>query len=133
MDRLLDVKRFTYIIIQSQVFYYGFRSSRKFQKKLYVWDLLEKVHEYLLSGETTTHTSSDVAALLVSGPSVGDTQRRRGSAGLPSPDPETQCKQMFLNAISRINTNNTSIGKDEKVCLLLTLNYAGFIYIMRVF
>lgn len=94
------------------MFQYGFRASRKFQKRLYIWDLLERVHEHLVSGET--NTPSDVTTLLVRGPSLGDAQRR-GSAGMSSPDPETHCRQMFLNAIARINTNNTNIGKDEKV------------------
>ena len=47
-------------------------------------------------------------------PSPGDDEQ--GSP--PSPDQETQCRQMFLNAVSRISTNNPSIGKEEKVGII---------------
>ena len=39
--------------------------------------------------------------------------------GSASPDSETHTRQMFLNAISRINSNNPKIGKDEKVIIIL--------------
>ena len=40
-----------------------------------------------------------------------------GRGNSTSPDPEVHCQQMFLNAISRINSNNPNIGKDEKVSI----------------
>ena len=90
------------------MFHTGFRSSRKFQKKLFVWDLLERVHEQLVANEGAQPTTVDVGV-------VRSTSADRVSSS--SPDPEMHCRQMFLNAISRINSNNLNIGKDEKVSL----------------
>ena len=78
----------------SQVFQFGFRNSRKFLKKLFVWDVLERVHE-----QVALEHPSDLS-----------------SSGATSPDDETRTRQMFLNVITRINSNNVYIGKDEKVC-----------------
>lgn len=92
-----------------QVFQTGFKSSRKFQKKLFVWDLLERVHEQIVAHDgdgTQTTPTLDVGV-------VRSTSNDR--VGSASPDPEVHCRQMFLNAISRINSNNPNIGKDEKV------------------
>ncbi len=79
-----------------QVFNYGFRSSRKFQKRLYIWDFLEKSHEHISS------ESSSVVAV---------------EGGEHHHHPH----QMFLNVITRISANNTSIGKDEKVCRCMVI------------
>lgn len=88
------------------MFYTGFRSNRKFQKKLFVWDLLERVHEQLVANEGVQPITFDVGV-------VRSTGADRVSS--TSPDPEMHCRQMFQNAISRINSNNPNIGKDEKV------------------
>lgn len=88
------------------MFYTGFRSNRKFQKKLFVWDLLERVHEQLVANERVQPTTADVGVVRSTG-----TDRVSST----SPDPEMHCQQMFQNAISRINSNNPNIGKDEKV------------------
>ena len=46
-----------------------------------------------------------------------------------SPDTEMHCQQMFLNAISRIDSNNPNVGKDKKAmkffCLGLSIDYRG--------
>ena len=67
-----------------------------------MWDLLERVHEQLI-----TESSSTVS---------------EGTVPPSSPDPEQHCRQMFINAVSRINTNNPNIGKDEKVKCLANRN-----------
>ena len=90
-----------------QVFHCGFRASRKFQKKLSIWDVLERVHEHLISNEMVVPTAMDVGVVR----STGSGDRVNST----SPDPEVHCQQMFLNAISRINSNNPNVGKDEKV------------------
>ena len=89
-----------------QVFQTGFRSSRKFQKKLFIWDLLEKVQEQLVVSETVQPITFEVGVRSTSGTERGNST---------SPDSEMHCQQMFLNAISRINSNNPNVGKDEKV------------------
>ena len=90
-----------------QVFQTGFRCSRKFQKKLFIWDLLERVQEQLVANEMVQPSTVDVDMLRGT-----SSPERVGSA---SPDQEAHCQQMFLNAILRINSNNPSVGKDEKV------------------
>lgn len=69
----------------------GFKSSRKFLKRLFIWDLIEKTLEWL---NTTTGTSS-------SGESEGT-----GS--------EQPSCQEFITNVSKIN-RLSKIGKDEKV------------------
>ena len=91
-----------------QVFQTGFRSSRKFQKKLFVWDVLERVQDQMVTGSEGVQ----LAAPLEVGVVRSTSSDRVGSA---SPDSEVHSRQMFLNAISRINSNNPKIGKDEKV------------------
>ena len=60
--------------------------------------------------------------------SISGTERGNST----SLDPETHCQQMFLNAISRINSNNLSFGKDEKAtrfyCLGLRYNMYTSLY-----
>lgn len=86
-----------------QVFQFGFRSSRKFQKKLFIWDLLERVHERLASEVT-----------------VGEGEEGRREAADHS-------VQSFLDAITRISSSNLCIGKDEKVgqCWSYSCRFAG--------
>ena len=77
-----------------QVFNYGFKCTRKFQKRLFPWDVLERVAEQLLSEAPPNEEGQP-----------------------PSPDPVAQAQHMFLNAVNRINSNNPNIGKEEKVCV----------------
>ena len=88
----------------------GFKSSRKFQKKLFIWDMLERVREQIVASNGVQATAMDVGV-------VRSTSGGRVSSA--SPDPEVHCQQMFLNAISRINSNNLNIGKEEKVRLYM--------------
>ena len=107
-----------------QVFQAGFRSSRKFQKKLFIWDLLERVQEQLVASETVQPTAIEVGVVR----SISGTERGNST----SPDLETHCQQMLLNAISRINSNNPNVGKDEKAtrfyCLGLRYNMCTSLY-----
>ena len=45
------------------MFHTGFRSSRKFQKKLFIWDLLERVYEQLITHETVPPAAVDVGVV----------------------------------------------------------------------
>ena len=104
---LLFISIYNVHVCPLQVFQTGFRCSRKFQKKLFIWDLLERVQEQLVASETVQPTTFEVGVVR----STSGTERGNST----SPDPETHCQQMFLNAISRINSNNPNVGKDEKV------------------
>ena len=88
-------------------------SSQKFQKKIFI---LERVQEQLMANETAQPTPVEV---------TGGCDQEHCST---SPDTEMHCQQMFLNAISRIDSNNPNVGKDEKAmrffCLGLRYNYA---------
>ena len=57
------------------------------------WDLLERVQEQLVAGETGTVQPTAIEVNVVR--SVSGTER-----GSTSPDPEMHCQQMFLNAVS---------------------------------
>ena len=39
-----------------------------------------------------------------------------------SPDTEMHCQQMFLSDISRIDSNNSNVGKDEKAMRFFCLD-----------
>lgn len=84
----------------------GFKPSRKFSKRLHLWDLLERIHEQLLAEDT----SADVSTA-----DTGPLYRRPTDGGTCTPFHETDCKELFHMAVSRINDNNLNIGKDEKV------------------
>lgn len=83
----------------------GFKSNRKFSRKLHQWDLLERVHEQLLTEDTADISTADPTPLY----------RRPGDGGTCTPFHEADCKELFHMAVSRINSNNPNIGKDEKV------------------
>ena len=112
-------------ILNVQVFQTGFRSSRKFQKKLFIWDLLERVQEQLVASETAQPTAVEVGVVR----SVSSTER--GSS--TSPDPEMHCQQMFLNAVSRINSNNPNVGKDEKAMRFFCLGLRYIVQVMTLY
>ena len=82
----------------------GFKSSRKFTKRLHLWDILERVSEQLAVDETNR--------ALRDGSSSSSSYRE---GRVHSPDSEPDYKDLFQKAVSRINSNNPSIGKDEKV------------------
>ena len=82
----------------------GFKSSRKFSKKIHLWDLLERVCEQLSSENTST---SDLIS--------AHPYRYHRPLNNRGEDEEMDCRDLFLKAVSRINSNNTNIGKDEKV------------------
>ena len=105
-----------------QVFQTGFRSSRKFQKKLLIWDLLERVQEQLVVSETVQPAAVEVGVVR------NFSGMERGNS--TSPDPEMHCQQMFLNAISRINSNNPNIGKDEKAMRFFCLGLRYYIILV---
>lgn len=81
---------FHVLVLLEQIFNYGFRSSRKFQKHLYIWDFLERIHEYFTNDSCTED-------------------------GLHGGQMHQHPCQMLVNVLARINTNNPSIGKVEKV------------------
>ena len=78
-------------MIVSQVLLVGFKSSRKFGKRLFLWDMVERACDYMLASEMPTplvHTA---------------------------PQPGSIDRQHFWNTVSRINSNYPQIGKNEKV------------------
>lgn len=92
------------------------------------------MHEQLVANEGAQPTAVDVNVVRsTSGDRVSST----------SPDPEVHCQQMFLNAISRINSNNLNVGKDEKVnvygCFASTIHthdytfFLSYLQAMRFF
>ncbi len=87
-----------------QVFNHGFKCTRKFKKRLFPWDVLERVSEQLLSEAPPNEEGQP-----------------------PSPDPVAHAQHMFINAVNRINSNNPNIGKEEKVrmCLCVCLCVCG--------
>ncbi len=87
----------------------GFKSSRKFSKKLHLWDLLDRVHEQL-PAPVGVGVASEVG---VGAGTVSMGGGRRLSEGGGSH--EEDCRDLFHKAVSRINSNNPNIGKDEKV------------------
>ena len=74
-----------------QILLFGFKSSRKFSKRLFLWDVVERVCEHM--------SASEVPAPLVS----------------TSPQPGLSERQLLWNTVSRINSNYVLIGKNEKV------------------
>ena len=70
---------------------FGFKSSRKFGKRLLLWDLVERVCEHI--------RVSAVPTPLVS----------------TAPQPGSSERQLFCQTVDRINSNYTQIGKNEKV------------------
>ena len=78
---------YTVVFHPSQVLQLGFRCIRRISKRLFVWDLIERVHEQLLS----------------------ETPNTGGEGEGISP------RQVFLSTVTRINLCNPNIGKDEKV------------------
>ena len=86
----------------------GFKSGRKFSKRLHLWDLLERIHEQLLAEDGAAEVSSTTREL-------SPDYRRPGDGGVCTPYQENDCKELFHTVVSRINGNNPNIGKDEKV------------------
>lgn len=89
-----------------QVLAAGFKSSRKFSKKLHLWDLLERVREGLLAEDGTSEITENTPLY-----------HRPTDGGRCTPFHEADCKELFSMAVTRINGNNPNIGKDEKVSL----------------
>lgn len=91
-----------------QVFYFGFKCTRKFQKSLYIWDLIERA---------VVTTSTDKAT------EDGDTddeldERDETSGGsflLGQEVVDPVVWQSFVTVLSHIK-KLVNIGKDEKVC-----------------
>lgn len=69
----------------------GFKSSRKFGKRLFLWDLIERVCEYMCASEAPT-------------PLVKT-----------APHPAMVDRQLLLKMVERINSNYIYSGKCEKV------------------
>lgn len=86
------------------VFHFGFKSSRKFQKSLHIWDIIERTVEGLniVTEESISHEEESDSHIL------GQT---------PSPE----AWRLFAGVVSRINNCLTSIGKDEKSVILFLL------------
>lgn len=90
----------------------GFKSGRKFSKRLHLWDLLERIHEQLLAEDNAAEVSSSISS---STRELSPDYRRPGDGGVCTPYQETDCKELFHMVVSRISGNNPNIGKDEKV------------------
>ena len=82
---------------------FGFKSSRKFLRRLFIWDLIEKTLEWL---STTTSSGS-----------AGESE----AAG----SEQLSCQE-FIGTISKIN-RLSKIGKDEKVNIISEGLVAQFI------
>ena len=80
-----------------------------------------------MANETVQPTTFEVGVVR----STSGTERGNST----SPDPEMHCQQMFLNAISRINSNNPNVGKDEKATRFycLGLRYSNNIMCISVY
>ena len=74
-----------------QILMMGFKSNRKFGKRLFLWDLMERVCEHM--------SASEVPIPVVN----------------TAPLPGSSDRQLLCNTVSRINSNYTHIGKQEKV------------------
>lgn len=86
-----------YVHTMEKVLLAGFKSSRKFSKRLYLWDMIERVCDHMEAVELPTpvvHTS---------------------------PHPASIDRQLLSNTVSRINTNYPQIGKTEKMVLFLCI------------
>ncbi|KAG7454392.1 hypothetical protein MATL_G00259240 [Megalops atlanticus] len=79
-----------------QFFYHGFKSSRLFQKTVFVWDFVERAAAYLDTAEQ-----------------VGDLQE--------APEPLGPAGETFCRYVGGINGTPRSIGKDGKFQLLVCL------------
>uniref|UniRef100_S4RUF8 Uncharacterized protein n=1 Tax=Petromyzon marinus TaxID=7757 RepID=S4RUF8_PETMA len=79
-----------------QVFHHGFKSSRLFQRTVFLWDLLEKVCIHLES--------------------LGD-----GDGIQEEPTPVRNSRSSFCRVVNSINTSRRNIGKDDKFQLLICL------------
>jgi hypothetical protein len=86
-----------YINNMEKVLLAGFRSSRKFSKRLYLWDMVERACEHMESMEMPT-------------PLVHTT-----------PHPVSLDRQVLGNTVARINSNYPQIGKSEKMALFLSI------------
>lgn len=91
----------------------GFKSSRKFSKRLHLWDLLDRVHAQL-PDPLSVGVASEVGMTTGMVGGVGGHRMSEGGAST-APSHEEDCRDLFHKAISRINSNNPNIGKDEKV------------------
>lgn len=87
----------------------GFKVSRKFSKRLHLWDFLERIQEQLTTELEGVSADSARAEPLYHRPSDG---------GVCTAYQEADCKELFHMAVTRINANNHNIGRDEKVWLL---------------
>lgn len=74
-----------------QILLFGFKSNRKFGKRLFLWDLVERVCEHMCASEVPTPLVST------------------------APQPGSSEKQLLCNVVNRINSYYTNIGKNEKV------------------
>ena len=84
----------------------GFKSSKKFSKKLlHFWDLLERMDEQFSSEDLSTSAMS-----------ASNAYHRAGdyNSTYYCQEHELSCRDLFQKAVSKIN-ENSSIGKDEKV------------------
>ena len=92
----------------------GFKSSRKFSKRLHLWDLLDRVHAQL-PDPLSAGVASEVGMTVGLGNGVAGGRRMSEGGASTAPSHEEDCRDLFHKAISRINSNNPNIGKDEKV------------------
>ena len=86
----------------------GFKSYKKFSKKLHFWDLLERIDDHF--------SSEDMATIELSAANAYHRAGDYSSSTYYCHEHELSCRDLFQKAVTRIN-ENTSIGKDEKVCV----------------
>ncbi|XP_078582428.1 DENN domain-containing protein 5B-like isoform X9 [Branchiostoma floridae x Branchiostoma japonicum] len=79
-----------------QVFLYGFKSSRLFRNKFFVWDFIGKVYTYFQSIDNDVEGSQDSVQV-------------------------RQSRKSLCRLVEKINAHSTSMGKDEKFKLLVCL------------
>ncbi|XP_078663873.1 DENN domain-containing protein 5A-like isoform X11 [Branchiostoma floridae x Branchiostoma belcheri] len=79
-----------------QVFLYGFKSSRLFRNKFFVWDFIGKVYTYFQSIDSDEEGSQDSVQV-------------------------RQSRKSLCRLVEKINAHSTSMGKDEKFKLLVCL------------
>ncbi|XP_066264613.1 DENN domain-containing protein 5B-like [Branchiostoma lanceolatum] len=79
-----------------QVFLYGFKSSRLFRNKFFVWDFIGKVFTYFQSIDNDEEGAKDSVQV-------------------------RQSRKSLCRLVEKINAHSTSMGKDEKFKLLVCL------------
>ncbi len=80
-----------------QILSAGFKTGRKFSKKLHFWDLLERINESLLAEDESEESGTTISYYGAFDPAKN--------------------KNLFMMAVSRIGSNSPTIGKDEKVAI----------------